>query len=689
MTVLPNARDIVKTTCPRDCYDACGIVAIRREGKVTKILGDPDHHVARGALCGKCAVAYNGVWRDENQRLTLPLARIGAKGESKFQAISWEEAIARISTRLRLLLDRHGGGVVAQTHYTGTCSAIAGNFPSRFFNRIGALEIDPDSVCNKAGHIALGLVFGSSLDGFDPRSAAAAGCILVWGANPSVSAPHAHKNWLFENDATRIVVDPVRHETASKAEIHLQLYPGSDAALAFGLLHVMQREALFDLAFIRNHTLGWDEIEADIAAMPPERAAVLTGVDTAKIERVARLYAAGPSLLWMGQGVQRQRQGGNIARAIALLPAGTGQIGAPGRGLLYMNGFGSRGVRLDYLSGAHLRPKNAPEPLSHMDLAEHLGSPAACKALFTWNNNIAASNPQQRKLAEVLQREDLFHVAIDLFHTDTTRFADIVLPAASFLEFDDLVLPYFHYDVSAQRQVMTPLGQVLPNQEIFRRLAMAMGFHEPELHESDAAILTQLMNDIGLGISFADLAVRGTQALCPDEPVVPFRDLRFPTPSGRIEIASERFVAAGTSRAPHAAVDPRPSEGRLRVLSPASAWLMNSSYGNDARVRELQGEQTVTVNPADMRRLRLEPADMVELENDTGLIGPLRLAVSDIVPPGVALLPKGRWLMHESNAGANVNILNGGEKSDLAAATAVHSVEATLRKATPPVAATP
>lgn len=679
MASAPAGREVIKTTCPRDCYDACGIAVIRRDGRVTRVLGDPDHHVARGALCGKCAIAYNGLWLDAGRRLTTPLVRTGAKGTASFAPTTWDVALAQIAGTLGDILRDRGGGFITHTHYTGTCSAIAGNFPSRFFNRLGAVEVDPDSVCNKAGHVALGLIFGSSLDGFDPRAAKDAKCILVWGANPSASAPHAHKNWLFESAAKTIVVDPVRHETAAKADLHLQPFPGSDAALAFALVHVLTREDKLDRDFIVRHTLGWDEIESEVAGMPPERASALTGVPAETIVAAARLYADGPSMLWLGQGVQRQRTGGNVVRAVSLLPIATGNVGKVGAGLLYMNGFDSRGVRMDDLSSAHLRPENAPAAVSHMDLAAHIANPQSCAALFTWNNNIAASNPQQKRLAEALRRDDLFHVAIDLFPTDTTRYADLVLPAASFLEFDDLVVPYFFYDLSAQVKVKEPPGEALPNQEIFRRLARAMHLDDPELLESDADILERLMQGTGLGLSFAELAKVGTVPYRAETPIVPFADLKFPTPSGRIEIASDSFVAAGISRSPRAHSDERPCEGRLRILSPASAWLMNSSYANDERIRSVQGEATVTINPRDAESLGLARDESVELFNGTGCLGPLRLLIADIVPAGAALVPKGRWPGME-RAGANVNVLNSGEKSDLAAATAVHSVEATLRR---------
>ncbi|HEY2110886.1 MAG TPA: molybdopterin-dependent oxidoreductase, partial [Dongiaceae bacterium] len=190
---MPGDKTIIRTTCPRDCYDSCGIAVIKRRGVITKVMGDPDHPVARGALCGKCALAYNGVWRDAAQRLQHPLKRIGPKGEGRFTAVSWDEALGEIAARLQRIVAESGPAGIWHTHYTGTCSLIAGGFPARFFNRLGASEIEPDSICNLAGHVALDLVFGSSYTGFDPRAARDAACILVWGANPSASAPHAHK----------------------------------------------------------------------------------------------------------------------------------------------------------------------------------------------------------------------------------------------------------------------------------------------------------------------------------------------------------------------------------------------------------------------------------------------------------------------------------------------------------------
>jgi anaerobic selenocysteine-containing dehydrogenase len=658
----------VRTTCPRDCYDGCGIVVELDGERIDRVLGDPDHPVSRGKLCGKCALAYNGVWRDPDARLQRPLRRTGSKGEGRFAPVSWDEALEEIAGRLGDIVTRHGGERVLHAHYTGTCSLLAGEFPMRFFNRLGATEVEPDTICNNAGHAALTYVYGTSVDGFDPKTIRDTRCLLIWGANPSASAPHAHEHWLDEAAGHVIVIDPVRHASAEKADIHVQPFPGSDAALAFGLMHAIHRAGRVDEAFLEAHTLGWDELEPLVENATPEWTAEVTGVPATTIEEVARRYTQGPSLLWLGQGLQRQPHGGNVMRACAALPAITGNLGKPGAGLCYLNGDGPRNIDADIVGAPHLRRAPASS-IGHMDLADALADPQRTRAFFCWNMNVAASAPRQRALRGALAREDLFSVVVELFQTDTADFADIVLPAASFLEFDDLVVPYFHLLLSAQAKAMDPPGEALPNQEIFRRLARAMGYAERELYTSDREILDELLAGSGLGVDFDALARSGTIDPFP-EPVVTFADLEFPTSSGRIELASASAEADGHPRVPQPHADSKPPQGTLRLLSPASRWLMNDSYANDPQVRRALGAPRVTVHPEDARALGLVDGELVRLSNETGEIA-LRLSVSDAVAPGVALAHKGHWPKLE-DAGVNVNALNPGVRSDMGESTSVH-----------------
>ena len=473
------------------------------------------------------------------------------------------------------------------------------------------------------------------------------------------------------------MVDPISHATAQAADIHLKLAPGSDAALAFAFLNVMRSKRLVDEAFLAAYTIGAEELAPAIDSMPPARAAVLCGLSEQLIEFAAIAYAEGPSLIWLGQGVQRQPQGGNVFRALSAVVAFSGSLGKPGAGFLYMNGPGTRGIDITTMTVPSLAREGA-RPISHMDLAATLESPAKAKAFINWNNNPAASSPEQRRLCQALQRDDLFHVAIDLFQTDTTAYADVILPAASFLEFDDLVVSYFDLTVSAQVKACAPLGQALPNQEIFRRLAAAMEYQDPALFETDPELLTQLLAQTLFPGSFADLARIGTATLF-QEPRIQFSELKFATPSGRIELASERAAAQGLPRVPVPHADGRPKNGRLRILSPASQWLMNSSYGNDPMILKRLGPATVTLHPDDAAERGLAEGDAVVLINETGRLR-LAVTISGMTQPGVGVVHKGRW-PSSTASGANINALVRGRKSDMGESTTVHSTEADLVRA--------
>jgi anaerobic selenocysteine-containing dehydrogenase len=668
--------DKILTTCPRDCYDACGIVVERRNGKIVRVVGDPGHLVSKGSLCGKCAIAYNGGFINPAARLLQPLRRKGTKGEGQWEQIGWNEAIATIATKLKPHIAGGRASKVLHAHYTGTVALLAGNFPLRFFNAIGATEVDPDTVCNKAGHAALQLIFGDSLSGFDPRTAKDAKCILVWGANPSSSAPHVDRYWLKGNQATRIVIDPIKHKTAKEADLFLQPRPGSDASLAFAMLRVVRERGLLDRAFIEAHAIGWSAIEAQLDTCTPEWGESETGVPANLIRQAAEIYGKGPSLLWLGQGLQRQPFGGNVFRACASLLVATGNMMKPGSGLLYMNGFGFRGVDMGWMTGADIAPGASPS-VSHMDLHKVLGDATRASVFFTWNCNPAASSPNQKKLVEALKREDLFHVAIDLFPTDTVDYADIVLPAASFLEFNDVVMSYFDWTVSAQTKASEPFGSSRSNMTIFRQLAAACGLTEPALFEDDDSMLKKLLVQSGIGMSFSDLSRCGTVSWSGAEGI-PFADGKFPTGSGKIELAGPAFVSAGLPEAPRPHADAAPAKGSWRVLSPASSWLMNSSYGSEERIRRQMGLQTGFVNPDSACVAGLVEGESVILFNETGEL-PMRIGFDPGVPPATILLHKGRWPKYEM-ARANVNVLNPGRKTDLAESSSVHGIEVQIRR---------
>ncbi|MCY3586542.1 MAG: molybdopterin-dependent oxidoreductase [Acidimicrobiales bacterium] len=668
----------LRTNCPRDCYDNCGIVV--RSGKNGRVIvrGDPDHPINRGTLCTKCATAYNGVWQDPDQRLSAPLRRVGPKGEGAFEPISWEAALAYTAERTQRVVDERGPASVLHTHYSGTLSMVAFMFPMRFFNRLGATEVDPDSICNLAGHIAWTLMFGTSVAGFDPRTAADSSCIVVWGANPSHSGPHMDQHWLGDFDGAVVVVDPIRTDTAARADLHLQLRPGTDAALAFAMAHELRALGAFDDEFIAAHVLGAESVLPAIETCTADWGEQQTGVPAVQIRRAAQLYASGPALLWAGQGLQRQRTGANVMRAVGLLPTLTGNIGKPGSGICYLNVAAAMlGADFDDLAGASL-VDGEPSKLNHIGLAGALEDPDRFGALFSWNTNPLASAAEQLRLREAFRREDLFTVVVDCFATDTVDYADIVLPAASFLEFDDLTFSYMNPIVGAQRKVREPVGESLPNQEIFRRLAAAMGYDEPELHVTDDVLIERLLDQLDLGLSHAELAERGHVYLT-DEPHDFFADRRFRTPSGRIEIASEAAVEVGLDLVPSATADTPDEDGRFRLLSPASRWRLNDSHANDRMIGRRSGPATVTVHPADAADLGIADGDPVRLRNDAGQIT-LQANIEEVAARGVLVAYKGRWPKLEPD-GCNVNALHENISADIAGCSAVHGTHVSLEPA--------
>ncbi len=359
----------------------------------------------------------------------------------------------------------------------------------------------------------------------------------------------------------------------------------------------------------------------------------------------------------MGQGLQRQPRGGNVMRAIAMLPALTGNIRRPGSGFLYLNGGESRGIDFDWLTGSDLAGPEGRPAISQMDLADVLADPDRSRALVCWNINPVASSPQQAALRTALARDDLLTVVCDLFLTDTAAFADYVLPAAGFLECDDILPSYFHHTLSAQVKAVDPPGRALRNSEIFRRLAAAMGFDEPELQESDAALVERLLERSG--VAWDELARAGTVRLFP-EPRVQFRR-RLPDPERpRRDRVGRSRGRRGSPVCPSRAPTTPPPPGQLRLLSPSSPWLMNSTFGNDRKLRHRIGPASVALHPREAAGRGLRSGDAVTLRNATGALS-LVVEISDAVPPGVAYSPKCRWPSHEA-AGANVNALNPGRQ---------------------------
>ena len=490
-----SREEIVLTTCPRDCYDGCGIAVVKREGRIHRVIGDRTHPISRGSLCGKCALAYNGVWRDPEARLDTPLLRSGPKGSGRFEPIGWDEALGLTAEKLTSAIDRHGAGSILNTHYTGTCSTIAGEFPMRFFNRLGATEVTPDTICNNAGHVALNYVLGSSLTGFDPETRSDSRCIMVWGANPSASAPHIHKHWLGESDASVVVIDPVRHATAVNADIYLQPFPGSDAVLAFALMNVMVRDGLTDPTFIENHTVGWSELEPLVTQSEPGWAAEVTGI-TGRADRT-------------GCTSVRRRPIFALAGTRSAATTAWRQCHACLRDVASHHRQYRQARRRDLLSERRRSPEfrrrlrcgaSSEKGTDALHQPHGLGGRSRRPESFPRTHLMEYERGRFRAAPGAVApvsatRRSLQPWSLICFRPTPRILPTSYCPAASFLEFDDLTLPYFRLLVAAQVKAAEAPGQALPNQEIFRRLAKAMGYTEPELYEKDESIINYLLDN--------------------------------------------------------------------------------------------------------------------------------------------------------------------------------------------------
>jgi len=622
------------TLCPRDCYDSCALRLETVAGGGFRARGGGADDINRGDICGKCGHAYNDFAERDRARILTPLRNVGAKGAPRFEPVSWEAALALIADRLRPILDAGRGDSVLYTRYDGARGLLAREFPVRFFNAIGASGVVPGSVCHTAGLAALDYVFGAGADGVDPRELARAETILLWGVNPHHSSPHAWRHWIAGNRGATIVrIDPLDRGESPAPHLQLRPRPGTDAVLAFGMMRTLLDEGLVDREFVAVHAVGFERLEPVIRERSVEACAAETGVPADAIREVARRMARSRSIVWVGMGLQRQAMGGNIFRAIAMLPVLTGNLGRPGSGFVYLNGAGKRGIDMSAVTRPALRT------LLHAELNAALADPARSQALFCWNNNIAVSNPDLAALHAALRRRDLFTVCLEIRRTRTCDYADLVLPAADFVEYDDIVYSYFFNTVGAQVKLREPLGSSLPNQEIFRRIATAVGLGDAALVEPDAAIIERVLAGLPRPVGFAELAALGTWH--PSAAPLPAMVGGYATPSRRIELASERAAAAGLPATALAVVAPVAGRGRFRLLTPASYWRVNSGFLEHERIAELDGEPCFLLHPEDAARLDLGEGAPCRLSTETGSLS-LPARISTVPQPGVLVVYKCR-----------------------------------------------
>jgi anaerobic selenocysteine-containing dehydrogenase len=585
--VIPEQQ--VRGACPLDCPDTCSWIVTVRNGEAVSLRGDPGHPYTRGSLCNKVENYLD--YARSADRLRYPLRRTGSKGGREFTRISWDEALRAVAENFGEVIAKHGAEAIWPYVGSGSMGLLQGIYGAgrRFWNVLGASR-HAVTICTIAGGFGTGYTLGDNRVGMDPETFRHSKLIILWGANVLSTHPHFWRPILEarKRGARVVCIDPIRTRTAEASDWHLAPIPGSDAALALGLLHVVVSEGKHDQPFLASHTLGWDQFQKRISEFPPERAAQITGLSADSVVQLGKLLAeTRPTGIRIGIGIQRHGGGGMAVRSITCIPGVTGDWRYPGGGVFY-DTRGFFGVNWPALWRDDLRSRNA-RVLSMTRLGEgllELDHPV--KSLFVYAANPASSIPHQNKVLRGLSRADLFTVVVDHFLTDTACYADIVLPATMQIEHRDLLISYGHLYISWNEPAAAPPGECLSATEIFRRLARVMDLEEPALYDSDEAIARQLL-DSGhpsvRGITLEELKSRGWMRLGYPDPFAPFAN-GFATPSGKLEFVSERMGQAGLDpvagyTASHESSQhgtPLARDYPLTLITPANHYFLNSVF---------------------------------------------------------------------------------------------------------------
>jgi molybdopterin guanine dinucleotide-containing S/N-oxide reductase-like protein len=673
-------KQIVKAVCPHDCPDACGVLITVEDGRATKIQGDPEHPVTRGFLCAKVAKYLDRVYSPE--RVLYPMRRTAAKGPAAggadagrsaratqvWQRISWDEALDEITSRFRAIAAEFGSEAILPYSYGGTLGTLnSASMDRRFFHRLGASQLDR-TICSTAGETGLKSVLGVKL-GTEPEQFRHSKYIIAWASNIHGNNVHL---WPFITEARRsgaklVVIDPYRTRTADCADWYLPINPGTDAALALGMMHVIIGENLHDADYVVKYTLGFDELRKKVKEYPPDRVAQWTGISASDIRKLAREYATTrPAVIRLNYGVQRSESGGMATRAIAMLPCITGSWKEVGGGLqMSLSGaadLNSQALkRPDLMLTALGREARTINMVKLGRVLNTLNDPPI-KALFVYNCNPAVVCPEHNEVVRGLLRPDIFTVVHEQFFTDTTDYADIVLPATTFFEQKDLQKSYGHYYLQVSNQPIAPLGECRPNIEVFRALAERMGFEEECFRETvDEMIDLALDSDdpwlegidrerleqghvrtnfpasgFRVPVSTADQSARSTKA----EPFLPFAHGNFRTPSGKAELYSEALNAQGLD--PVAEFKP-PAESRhgekgrgfpLELLARKADNFLNSTFSNLPTMQQMEERGLLEISAHDARARGITEGDQVRVFNHRGEVV-LRARIDGKVQPGV------------------------------------------------------
>lgn len=683
-------------------------------GRAVRVEGDKEHPVTRGFLCGKVARYLDHVYAPD--RVLYPMRRKPgtpkgplAPGEEAlaFERVSWDAALDEIGGRLQAVSDAHGPEAILPYSYAGTIGMLGyGSMDRRFFHRLGASQLDR-TICSTAGGDALVSVYGRKL-GTDTEHFHHARLIVAWGANIHDNNIHLwpQVEQARRNGARLVVIDPYETRTARLADQHLAIHPGTDTALALGLMHVILRDGLEDKGWVERNTFGVAELRQHVQSYTPERVAQWTGLEAAAVEALARGFAGiRPAVIRMNYGVQRSENGGAAARAIAMLPALTGAWQYVGGGLqLSTSGafsFDRKALeRPDLMLHSPLGRASRVVNMSLLgDALTELGDPAV-HGLFVYNSNPAAIAPEQRKVLRGLARGDLFTVVHELSFTDTCDYADFVLPATTFLEHTDVQGAYGHYYVQLSEQSIAPLGEARSNVQMFAELAQRMGFTEPAFRDDAESLMAQALREDSPGAAEGDALMRGiTRASLrrnggserlhfPDEerglPFRPFSDGVYPTPSGKVEFFSTALAQRGLDAMPVFRA-PRESRrhaapGMLEFLPRKSGHFMNSTFANHPGHRQMQVEtlDRLEMHPDDAAVRGIGEGDAVTLRNERGTLR-LHARLSRRVQPGVVAAALG-WNKYGEDGGG-VNQLTSQRLTDLGGGPTFYSTLVCVERA--------
>jgi len=678
--ITTTGRHTVHGVCPHDCPDTCGMSITVEDGRAVRVEGDPTHPITRGFLCVKVNQYIEHVYSE--RRVLTPRRRVGPKGSGQFEEISWDAALTEIADRFQDIAARHGADAILPYSYSGTLGLLHNySMDYRFFYRLGASLLER-TICTAAAVEGNRYTLGSYY-GTDPEQFPKAKLIICWGTNPVTSNPHLMPfiKEARDNGATLVVIDPRRTRTAERADWHLQPLPGSDAALALGLMHVIIAEGLHDADYVRDHTLGFEELRARAAEYPPERAAALTGIAADEIIRLARSYAtAKPAVIRLQYGMQRHSNGGMLVRVVTCLPALIGSWRDAAGGLL-MSTSGAFGFNMRALQRPDLLGDRHPRSINMIQLGEALTTldDPPIKALYVYNADPVASTPDSNAVLAGLAREDLFTVVHDTYCTDTTRWADIILPATSQLEQTDLHRAYGNYYIQINRPAIAPLGESKPNTEVFRLLAARMGFTEPCFRDSDDDLIDQALDTqhpwmAGITRERLDRERWVKLALPANGPggaFVPFAEGGFATPSGKVEFFSARLAALGHDPVPvhvplaeSAEVTPElHARYPLTLISPKAHHFINSSFNDVDTLTRREGRPVVEISPADAATRGIGDGDLVRVFNDRGECH-LHAIVIDRVRPGIVASPA-TWWASKFARGQGINVLTPSRRADM------------------------